>query len=69
MTDDEKRTVEAAINFVKTILSQYVNVESANALYEISMGNKDIILDHLVAINKITGQAIEIIGGKEWKRN
>lgn len=65
MTDEEKRIVEVAINFVRSILSQNVNIESINALYEIKHGNKDVILEHLVAINKIIGEAIKIIGGKE----
>lgn len=65
MSDKEKRIVEVATNFVKTILSQNINIDSANELYEISKGNKDILLEHLVAINGIIGQAIEIIGGKE----
>lgn len=65
MTDEEKRIVELAINFVTSILSQNYNIESINALYEIKNGNKDVILEHLVAINKIIGEAIKIIGGKE----
>lgn len=65
MTDEEKRIVEVAINFVTSILSKNVNIESLNALYEIKHGNKDVILEHLVAINKIIGEAIKIIGVKE----
>ena len=62
---EEKRIVEVAINFVTSILSRNVNIESFNALYEIKHGNKDVILEHLVAINKIIGEAIKIIGDKE----
>ena len=62
MTDEEKRIVEVAINFVTSILSQNYNIESINALCEIKHGNKDVILEHLVAINKIIGEAIKIIG-------
>lgn len=65
MTDEEKRIVEVAINFVRSILSQNYNIESINALYEIKRGNKDVILEHLVAINEIIGEAIKIIGGKD----
>ena len=65
MTDEEKRIVEVATNFVTSILSQNYNIESINALYEIKQGNKDVILEHLIAIYKITKEAIEIIGGKE----
>ena len=65
MSDEEKRIVEVATNFVKTILSKNINIDSANELYEINNGNKDVILEHLVAINKITKKAIEILGVKD----
>ena len=54
MSDEEKRIVEVATNFVNTILSKNINIDSANELYEINNGNKDVLLGHLIAINKIT---------------
>lgn len=65
MSDEEKRIVEVATNFVNTILSKNINIDSANELYEINHGNKDVLLGHLIAINKITKKAIEILGGKD----
>lgn len=67
MNDDKKRIVEVAINFVKTILKENINPDSLNDLYEISLGNKDVLLGHLKAINNIIMKAIEILGGKKWK--
>ena len=65
MNDDKKRIVEVATNFVKTILEKNINMYSLNDLYEISLGNKDVLLDHLEAISNIIMKAIEILGGKE----
>lgn len=65
MNDDKKRIVEVATNFVKTILEKNINMYSLNDLYEISLGNKDVLLGHLKAINNITMKAIGILGGKE----
>ena len=65
MNGDKKRIVEVATNFVKTILEKNINMYSLNDLYEISLGNKDVLLNHLRAIDKIIVKAIEILGGKE----
>ena len=65
MSDEEKRIVEVATNFVNTILSKNINIDSANELYEINNGNKDVLLGHLIAINKITKKAIDILGVKD----
>lgn len=65
MNDDKKRIVEVATNFVKIILEKNINMYSLNDLYEISLGNKDVLLDHLKAISNIIMKAIEILGGKE----
>lgn len=65
MNDDKKRIVEVAINFVKTILKENINPDSLNDLYEISLGNKDVLLNHLRAIDNIIVKAIEILGGKK----
>ena len=65
MNDDKKRIVEVATNFVKTILEKNINMYSLNDLYEISLENKDVLLDHLKAISNIIMKAIEILGGKE----
>lgn len=65
MSEEEKRIVEIATNFVKTILEKNINMYSLNDLYEISLGNKDVLLDHLKAINNIIMKAIEILGDKE----
>lgn len=61
----KKRIVEVATNFVKIILEKNINMYSLNDLYEISLGNKDVLLDHLKAISNIIMKAIEILGGKE----
>lgn len=65
MNDDKKRIVEVATNFVKIILKENINSYSLTDLYEISLGNKDVLLNHLRAIDKIIVKAIEILGGKE----
>lgn len=65
MSDEEKKIVEVATNFVKTILEKNINMYSLNDLYEISLGNKDVLLGHLKAINNIIMKAIEILGGKK----
>lgn len=65
MNDDKKRIVEVATNFVKIILKENINSYSLTDLYEISLGNKDVLLDHLKAINNIIMKAIGILGGKE----
>ena len=65
MNDDKKRIVEVATNFVKIILEKNINMYSLNDLYEISLGNKDVLLGHLKAISNIIMKAIEILGGKE----
>ena len=65
MNDDKKRIVEVATNFVKIILKENINSYSLTDLYEISLGNKDVLLNHLRAIDKIIVKAIEILGGKD----
>ena len=65
MSDEEKRIVEVATNFVKIILKENINSYSLTDLYEISLGNKDVLLNHLRAIDKIIVKAIEILGDKE----
>lgn len=65
MNDDKKRIVEVATNFVKIILKENINPYSLTDLYEISLGNKDVLLNHLRAIDKIIVKAIEILGGKK----
>lgn len=65
MNDDKKRIVEVATNFVKTILKENIDLYSLNDLYEISRGNKDVLLNHLRAIDKIIVKAIEILGGNK----
>lgn len=67
MNDDKKRIVEVATNFVKIILKENINSYSLTDLYEISLGNKDVLLNHLRAIDKIIVKAIEILGGKIMK--
>ena len=63
MNKDNERIIEVSKNFVVTILSRNMNIESANDLYEINGGNKEVLLEHLKAINSITNDAIKILEG------
>ena len=64
MSNDDKQIVKIAMNFVHAILSYgEPTPEGLSELYEISKGNKKVLLSHLKAINEITGKAIKALGG------
>lgn len=63
--NEQKRIVEVATNFVVSILNKNQNIDSLNAIYEIKQGNKEMLLEHLKAIDSIVGNAIEIIGNTD----
>ena len=62
--------LKTSIRLLTTILSTGQNIESLNDLYEISVGNKEIILSHLEALYSIFGKAIkEIKSNENWRGN
>ena len=66
MTEDEKVILKTAYNFVLSILSSgEPTTEAIYEIIELKQGNKELLLEHLKAINSITGNAIKILGGKE----
>lgn len=68
MSDDDKKIVATAINFMQAILSYgEPSPQGISELYEIKRGNKKVILVHLKAINNITSRAIGIIEGNNEK--
>ena len=68
MSDDDKKKVATAINFIQAILSYgEPTPQGISELYEINRGNKKVTLEHLKAINNITSRAIGIIGGNNEK--
>lgn len=64
MTKEERQIVQTAYSFVISILG-YGEPSANNVaeLFEIQTGNKEVLLEHLKAINSITGKAIDILGG------
>lgn len=63
---DEKQILKTAYGFIISILSY--GEPTTDALYDLmqlKQGNKELLLDHLKAINSITGEAMKILGGKE----
>jgi hypothetical protein len=70
MAEDEKVILKTAYNFVLSILS--AGEPTTDALYdlmELRQGNKELLLEHLKAINSITGNAINILGGKNESKH
>ena len=70
MTKDEKVILKTAYGFVISLLK--AGEPTPDALYdlvEIQQGNKKLLLDHLKAINSITGDAIKILGGKNESKH
>ena len=65
MNKTKERIIEVATNFIVSILKQNLNADSLNAIYEIKQGNKEMLLEHLKAIDSIVGNAIEIIENKD----
>lgn len=61
--------LKTAINLLCYILggNHEPTIDSIADLYEIQNGNKKIILEHLKAIHKIFGKAIDDLEGKDNK--
>lgn len=57
--------LEVATNFVITILSRNVNIDSANELFKIRSGNKEVLKEHMKAIRDILNKAISELEGKD----
>lgn len=65
MAEDENQILKTAYGFIISILSY--GEPTTDALYDLmqlKQGNKELLLEHLKAINSITGNAIKILGGK-----
>lgn len=66
MNNEEKQIIATAYNFVISILScSDPTPETMIEKYKISQGDKKLLLEHLKAINSITGDAIKLLGGIE----
>lgn len=66
MSNEDNQIISTAYNFVISILSYgEPTPESLNELYEIKNGNKELLLEHLKAINSITGDAIKLLGSEK----
>lgn len=66
MTEQDKQIILTAYGFVISILSYgEPTTEGINELYKIKNGDKKVLLEHLKAINSITGDAIKLLGGKK----
>lgn len=62
MSEEDKRIMATAYNFVISILSHGdPNAECFAEIFEIKQGNKKALLEHLKAINSITGDAIKLL--------
>lgn len=48
---------ECATNIIKTILSKDFSPYAINCLYEISHGNKKMLLEHIIALKNIFAKA------------
>ena len=53
------KELKVALGFIEIILSNNLTPDGAYDLLEIHHGNKEIMLEHLKAINSITGKAIK----------
>lgn len=66
MNKEEKTILKTAYNFVISLLSAgEPTTEALYDLMEIRQGNKELLLEHLKAINSITGNAIKILEAKD----
>lgn len=66
MSDNDKQIVKVATNFVLAILNYgEPTSEALIEIYKINSGNKKVLLEHLKAINSITGKAIKVLGGSK----
>lgn len=70
MTNEDKKIVNTAYFMVRAVLTyKEPNAKAISELYEIHTGNKKVFLEHLKAINSITGKAIKILEGKDTWNN
>lgn len=66
MTKENKKVINTAYNFVIAILNYgEPTAEAISELCNIKSGNKKALLEHLKAINSITGDAIKMLGDAE----
>lgn len=66
MTKEDEQIISTAYSFVISILSYGdPKMENISELFEIRNGNKKVLLEHLKAINSITGKAIKLLEGDE----
>lgn len=66
MNNNDEKIVNVATNLIIAILNYgEVKIPDLLALHEITIGNKKMLLEHLKAVNNITGKAIEILGGNK----
>lgn len=64
MTTEEKQIVNVAKGFVKTILGNNINKETAAILFSID-DDKNLLIEHLEAIDSIISDAIYILKKEE----
>lgn len=64
MTKKEKQTVDVAKNFVKRILGSNINIETTVIIFNID-DDKNLLLEHLEAIDSIISDAIYILKKEE----
>lgn len=64
MTAEEKQTVDVAKNFVKRILGSNINIETTAIIFNID-DDKNLLLEHLEAIDSIISDAIYILKKEE----
>ena len=70
MTKEEKTILKTAYNIVLSILSSgEPTTEALYDLMQLRQGDKELLLEHLKAINSITGNAIKILGGKNESKH
>lgn len=66
MSEENKQILNTAYKIIIANLSYGdINANMWYELYEIRDGNKQVLLEHLKAINSITGKAIKLLGDVE----
>lgn len=66
MSDEDKRTVDLAKEFVKAFHTNHDNIEVIGAIMCEQMdGEHEYILGHMKAMRNILNDAIKILGGEE----
>lgn len=66
MSNDDEKIVRVATNFIISILSyEEITMDGFLDLCKIKNGDKKVLLEHLKAVNNITGKAIKILEGNK----